>query len=180
MISPIRHDFLVQRPALVALSLGFCRPCPWFLLIPSLERRKTQMKLKVLLIFRKFVRILRKEFCDVSAVAEARFHIERAIRPFAPGTPLKVLFPRVARLLGVTPRRVETLWLGTARRVDSDEMDRLRNLVRVQPIEDFHATGFERDAARLEALDADFYGPEIARLRGLAVRAGNLSARTGG
>lgn len=117
----------------------------------------------------------------MSSVAEAQTLLQRAIGPVSPGTPLKTLFPQVARRLGVTVRRIETLWQGTARRIDAVEMDRLRAFAAPKPQdapEVAHANRYEAIAAALEAVDSDFHGQDIARYRGLA-RALRLSADGG-
>ena len=124
----------------------------------------------MLIFTRKNVRIVRKECCDMSSVAEARTHLESIIGSVRPGTPLKTLFPRAAQKLGVTVRRIETLWHGTARRIDADEMDRLRAAAsknNTSP-EVANAIRYEAIAAALEAADPDFHGADIARYRGMA------------
>lgn len=65
---------------------------------------------------------------SIEAAAEAR-HLLRQVRARYPaGTPWKVIAPRVASGLGVTARRIAALWRGEARRIDADELDRLRML----------------------------------------------------
>lgn len=120
---------------------------------------------------RKVLLFSRKEPADMSSVAEARNLLQQGLGPVQPGTPLKALFPAIARRLGVTVRRIETIWQGTARRIDAAEMDRLRALARpntqTSP-EVAHANRYEAIAAALEAVDPDFHGQDIARYRGLA------------
>lgn len=120
---------------------------------------------------RKVLLFSRKEAADMSSVAEAQTLLQRGIGPVLPGTPLKALFPKVARQLGVTVRRVETIWQGTARRIDAAEMDRLRALASPKSNdtpEVAHASRYDAIAAALEAVDPDFHGQDIARYRGLA------------
>ncbi len=130
---------------------------------------------------RKVLLFSRKESCDMSSVAEARLLLQQGLGPVSPGTPLKAVFPAIARRLGVTVRRVETIWHGTARRIDAAEMDRLRALAdpqsKIKP-EVAHASRYEAIAAALEAVDPDFHGQDIARYRGLA-RALRRSAADG-
>ncbi len=127
---------------------------------------------------RKVLLFSRKETADMSSVAEARILLQRGMGPVQPGTPLKAIFPSMARRLGVTVRRLETIWQGTARRIDAAEMDRLRAFASPKSHdipEVAHASRYDAIAAALEAVDPDFHGQDIARYRSLA-RALRLSA----
>lgn len=121
---------------------------------------------------RKVLRLIsKKEAGEMHTVEEARILLRQGLGPVQAGTPLKTLFPSIARRLGVTVRRVETIWQGTARRIDVAEMDRLRALAaskqQAQP-EAAHASRYEAIAAALEAVDPDFHRADIDRYRQLA------------
>ena len=76
---------------------------------------------------------------------------------------------RGAHEVGIPERRAKAFYYGEARRVDGDELDRIRE-VRAR-----YADQFESQAARLEAVDPDMFGADIARLRGQAERLRNLA-----
>ena len=120
---------------------------------------------------RKVLQFSRKDVRDMSTVIEARSHLEAIIGPIPPGAPLKSVFPRVARMLGVTVRRVETIWHRQARRIDAGEMDRLRVLSPAKKpasAEVANANRYDAIAQALEATDPDFHGQDIARFRSMA------------
>ena len=75
-------------------------------------------------------------------IAEARGHLERLVRAYEGGTPLKTIIPALARRVGISARRCAAIWHREARAIYAHEMDALRSAV-VQRI----AT----EVARLEA-----------------------------
>ena len=75
-------------------------------------------------------------------IAEARGHLERLVRAYEGGTPLKTIIPALARRVGISARRCAAIWHREARPIYAHEMDALRSAV-VQRI----AT----EVARLEA-----------------------------
>ena len=106
---------------------------------------------------------------EMSAAAsiEARGKIEAIIGTIPPGEKLKTVLPAVARRLGMPIRRVRALWNAEAARIDSHEMDRLRAAAaKAETLR--HAANLDGAAHALLAIDADFHGPEIDRLRRLA------------
>lgn len=115
------------------------------------------MKSKIL-IFR-----VKQEADDMAVAVEARTCLETLIARYPRELPLKAVFPRLARLLRMSVRRIETIWRGTAK-LTACEMDRLRAAV-LATQEESHADKLERAARTLETIDPDFYGQEIARLR---------------
>jgi hypothetical protein len=135
---------------------------------PSLEQEKPQMKSKIL------------PFCDKNLQGDAlaysmevRSLVVLTIGPVDAGEPLKTILARFARRMRISSRRAETFWRGTAL-PSAPELDRLRALAAAN-IEENHAEHFDRHACRLEAVDPDFYRPEIARLRGQAKRLRDLA-----
>jgi hypothetical protein len=106
----------------------------------------------------------------MGSVAEARSLLQLSIGLVEPGTPLKAIFGQFSRRIGVTPRRIETIWQGTARRIDAAEMDRLRALaaVRTNQPELVHATQYDAIAARLEQIDSELHRASIDQYRGVA------------
>jgi hypothetical protein len=82
-----------------------------------------------------------------------------------------------ARRLKWSASRVKDVWYQDARLIRACEMDRLKAVARVS--EDERETAetirsIARLAARLASVDAEFHGPEIDRLRALAVRLGRV------
>ncbi len=127
---------------------------------------------------RKVLRLIRKTAdptagggADMPGVLEAQKLLVDAIGPVPAGTYLKTIFPSVARKLGVTVRRVETIWQGTARRIDAFEFQQIQALAaRKIPSspELAHADRYDAVATSLEAVDPVGHGPDIARYRRLA------------
>ena len=63
-----------------------------------------------------------------SAMREARGYVATIIGKQPPGSPLKEHFPRVARLFGMTERRVRAFWNGEAA-PNGKELDAMRLVV---------------------------------------------------
>jgi hypothetical protein len=109
-----------------------------------------------------------------SVFCEARGHVATLIGLQPPGARLKSAFPRVARALGMTERRVKAIWHGEARLIRADEMDLLRAAVAInakkKATDDTlaHAARLDAAAQALEAVDHDFYREEADRLRNAA------------
>jgi GGDEF domain-containing protein len=80
---------------------------------------------------------------------EARMHLERLVRAFEGGTPLKTIIPALARRVGISARRCAAIWHREARGIYAHEMDALRSAV------------VQRLAAEVARLDAEI---AIARL----------------
>lgn len=62
-------------------------------------------------------------------IAEARGHLERLVRAYEGGTPLKTIIPALARRVGISARRCAAIWHREARSIYSHEMDALRSAV---------------------------------------------------
>lgn len=109
-----------------------------------------------------------------SALSEARGHVASLIGTMPPGDRLKAAFPRLARRLRMSERRVRAIWHGEAKAILADEMDLLRReAAETERKRGSHATldyaaRLEGDAAALEAIDAAFHGQSIDRLRDTA------------
>jgi hypothetical protein len=114
----------------------------------------------------------------MTAIVEARRHIEGLMRP---GEKLKAALPRIARTVGINPRRARSLWSGHAV-TRADELDALReasakeaaHAIRTENL--IHARTLEEHAARLAVVDPDFHREAIDELRDLARRARALAA----
>jgi len=106
---------------------------------------------------------------------EARGYVATIIGKQPPGSPLKTHFPRVARLFGLSERRVRAFWHGEAapsgQELDAMRLAVARNVGR-QACDEliFYAARLEAAAIALEMMDADFHRTEIARLRDMARR----------
>ncbi len=86
----------------------------------------------------------------MTAQAEARQLVELIAGPVRLGENVKAALARVARLTGLGDRRVRGIWNGEARRIEAEEMDRLRRTA--------------LDASTLEDVDRA-YRAHLARLR---------------
>lgn len=62
-------------------------------------------------------------------IAEARGHLERLVRAYEGGTPLKTIIPALARRVGISARRCAAIWHREARAIYAHEMDALRAAV---------------------------------------------------
>jgi hypothetical protein len=114
----------------------------------------------------------------MSAVVEMQSTVRRMAKRYGK---LDHAFSAIARKLGVTPRRVKSFHDGKAD-PKARELDRARAVsaalseaVLTTEIL-IHAAELDSHAARLAAVDPDFHGPEIARLRDAARRARNAIA----
>lgn len=87
---------------------------------------------------------------SMTAQAEARQLVELIAGPVRLGENVKAALARVARLTGLGDRRVRGIWNGEARRIEAEEMDRLRRAA--------------LDASTLEDVDRA-YRAHLARLR---------------
>jgi hypothetical protein len=113
-----------------------------------------------------------------AAQIEARGRIEAIIGPIKPSDKLKAILPRIARMVGITPRRAQALWSGEAKRIESHEMDRLR--VEARRAEHLRtATQLDGAAHALLALDYEANRSEAASLRAAADRYRNLARGEG-
>ncbi len=103
------------------------------------------------------------EFSEMSSVSEASVLLRRVAGPREAGDSVKTLIRRAARRLGWEFSRTRGLWYAAARRIDSEEMDRLRSEASraeaqalQQRISSLHA--------RLAATDAEFHRDTIDAL----------------
>lgn len=99
----------------------------------------------------------------MSAVVEARALVRRVAEPRLVGDSVKTAIVRAAARLGFPISRTKDLWYGDARRIDAEEMDRLRE----QSARNEARVAVANIAAlrgRLAAADADFHRPTIAAL----------------
>lgn len=63
---------------------------------------------------------------DASSISEAQTLVQRCAEPRPAGDQVKAAIRRASRRLGLSFSRTKDLWYGDARRIDSVEMDRLR------------------------------------------------------
>jgi len=83
---------------------------------------------------------------------EARALVAALIGPMVAGDCLKNHFYRVARRVGLSPRRVRAIWHFEARRIDAVEMDALRAAV-AAPSEKVVVNDIEKLRARIVQLE---------------------------
>ncbi len=98
-----------------------------------------------------------------------------SLRALAPDGPVETRWRRLARALGFGERRVKALYYREARRIDAAEMDTIRAALAhrgeaTRSKARRHGQFFKDQAARLQAVDPEFYREEIDRLRNLARR----------
>lgn len=112
---------------------------------------------------------------DMTAAAlfEAQCHLRGLVDRFGASQPLKVVWPSIARRIGVNERRVRAIWHGEARAISSAEMDALRNAARHQASSIYqdtiaHAGRLEAAASALENIDAEFHRQQVDQLRNAA------------
>lgn len=111
-------------------------------------------------------------------LSEACGHVATLIGRQPPGFKLKQAWPRVARLIGTTERRIRAIWHQEARAIRADELDALRAAVAAKHLKSQGLTDdraalaaqFERTAERLAQTDAAFFGADVERLRGQALQ----------
>lgn len=111
----------------------------------------------------------------MSPAVEAREHIALILDE---RQPLKTALPRIARRLGITPRRVRALWNGEARRIEAAEINALRAAALQQQVSDAQqqANRLEALAARLEGSNASVFAADIDAARQQARRLRDLIA----
>lgn len=69
------------------------------------------------------------ERSEMSPSAEASELLRRLAEPAPAGVHIEALIRRVSRRVGIGFSRAKSIWYGEARRIDSEEMDRLRKAV---------------------------------------------------
>ena len=116
---------------------------------------------------------------SATAKAEARGLFAVCIEYFAPRQRLKTAIPAVAHRVGITsPRRARAIYAGEARRIESYELDGLRAAAaKAEALRT--AAQLDGAAHALVAMDSDFHGPEIARLRAAADQYRALAGKQG-
>lgn len=111
------------------------------------------------------------EIVVVSHTVEAA-RMLREISPPGEHQNVKSRIGKAARKLGWSASRVKDIWYGDGRvRLRADEFSKLREASAAKDREIANQS-FELDAlaSRLEAIDPQFYGAEVARLRDMACR----------
>jgi hypothetical protein len=63
-----------------------------------------------------------------SSIDEAQTLVRRCAEPRPPGDSVKAAVRRASRRLGIPFSRTRDIWYGDARRIDAEEMDRLRQV----------------------------------------------------
>lgn len=112
-----------------------------------------------------------------SVLREARGHVAALIGRQPPGAKLKAAWPRIARLVGLTERRIRAIWHSEARSIRADEMDALRAAANESKSKSHvanHAAQIEAAARALEAASPSLHRAEIDRLRDAARRLRDL------
>jgi hypothetical protein len=106
----------------------------------------------------------------MSSLSEMKTLVEVAFEPRVGSEKQPTLISRAARRLGVQASRARAFFYEEARRVDADEWRQARD--RAQPI----IEKLWRQVEWMESQDADFYQPEIDRLKRLLSRFGPLDS----
>lgn len=108
---------------------------------------------------------------EMNATIEMRDHVRLIGWPQFPDEQVLFRIERVARRLGITPRRARAFWYGEATNIPAEHMDKARRLARA-PLEEEARNEFaelQNRIARLEAAlavqDEDFHRPAIDALR---------------
>jgi hypothetical protein len=116
----------------------------------------------------------------MSSVSEARALVRRIAEPREVGDSVKAAIVRAARRLGFRFHRTRDLWYGDARRIDADEMDRLRELAAKAEARTAVANLLALRNSLAQA-DPDFHRPTIAALddalRGMGAEVGAVAFR---
>lgn len=111
----------------------------------------------------------------MSAVSEASHLMRRIAEPVSAGESIKALINRAARLTGINSSRAKAIWYQETRRIDAEEIDRLREVAaaRAQKREalahhDLHElrSRIARIERLLAASDTDGHRESLAALRG--------------
>lgn len=103
------------------------------------------------------------ESSNMSSVAEASALLRRVAGPREAGDSVKLLIRRASKRLKWSFTRTKDVWYRDARRIDSIEMDRLRD--KVAELEARQAiASVVALRQRLAEADEDFHGPTIAAL----------------
>lgn len=116
-------------------------------------------------------------FAEKTSTEKMHAIVKIAAQPIIAGESSARSMARAARRLGLGMRRVKSHWYLEAKQVDGDELDKAR-----QTALGIADRLYARVAA-LEAIDADFYRPEIDATRHMLVRAGFVTGagpETGG
>lgn len=87
----------------------------------------------------------------MTAACEARDLIATIAGPQALGCRIKTALDRVARRVGMNPRRVRALWHGEARRIEADELEALRRAAKLETPARDELAALRETVARLEA-----------------------------
>ncbi len=109
---------------------------------------------------------------EMSAHSEAQTLVMGLVSRYPNGTPFKAYAPPLASRLRLTVRRLRAIIYGEARRIDADELDRIRSIAAPKslPIEETHARQLEAIASALEAQDPDFHRSTIDLHRNMALQ----------
>lgn len=103
----------------------------------------------------------------MSAQAEARHLVELIAGPMRLGENVKAALTRVSRATGLGDRRVRGIWNGEARRIEAQEMDRLRQVALDARTREDVDVAYQAHLARLRAYEQALRLPgenEVGRL----------------
>jgi hypothetical protein len=120
------------------------------------------------------------EQSEMSSSSEARALVRQVAEPREVGDSVKAAIVRAAKRLGFRFTRTKDLWYGDARRIDSDEMDRLRERA-ARADARIAIANLLALRNRLATADADFHRPQIAALddalRAMGAEVGTMAVR---
>ncbi len=94
-----------------------------------------------------------------AAQAEARTLVELIAGPMRLGENVKSALARVSRATGLGDRRVRGIWNGEARRIEAEEMDRLRQVALDARTREEAEHAYRSHIARLQAAQASLRLP---------------------
>lgn len=95
-----------------------------------------------------------------TAQAEARQLVELIAGPMRLGENVKSALARVARATGLGDRRVRGIWNGEARRIEAQEMDRLRQVALDARTQEDARLAYRAHIARLQAARSALRAPD--------------------
>lgn len=123
------------------------------------------------------------EKCAMSAVSEASLLCRRVAEPRPVGDSVKAAIARATTRLGFAFNRTRDIWYGHARRIDAEEMDRLRECAERNEAR-IAVNNLLVLRGRLTEADEDFHRATIAALddalRAMGAPVGSLAIREEG
>lgn len=113
-----------------------------------------------------------------AATAEAFALVHAHVRAAPGGTKLKFILPDIAKISGLSQRKIRSIWNEEPVRIDADELAGLQRLEAAPAVSPLiaEADSYDQLADRFEAIDADFNRKDVLHYRALAERLRRLAA----